>query len=451
MASASASFFDNLAVKITDIPDYQIYGKICGVNGMLLQVKGMGSFVAIGAWCQIIRSKNLAVLDAEVVGFDGDIALMMPFGDVYGIAVGDEVKMRAAEKSIYPCQQWRGRVIDCFANPLDNKGALPKGPQPYLIKNIPPKANSRARVGAKMDMGVKAINLFVPCCKGQRLGIFAGSGVGKSVLLSMFTKYAAADVKVIALIGERGREVNEFIDDYLQEEGMQNAVVIVSTSDEPALARRQAAYVAMAVAEYFRDQEQEVLLMMDSVTRFAMALREIGLAAGEPPTSKGYTPSVFAELPRLLERAGPGPMGFGTITGLFSTLVEGDDHNEPVADTVRSILDGHIVLDREIAASGRFPAVDIMKSVSRMMPNCNTDDENTMISQAKRYYSSYMKMAELITIGAYKHGSDVVLDEAITMYPKIEKLLLQMPNEKTSIQESYILLSELLKSVPSKP
>jgi flagellum-specific ATP synthase len=369
---------------------------------------------------------------------------MMPMGDVYGVSVGNEVVVQPGEINIYPSPSWRGRVIDSFANPIDGKGPLHKGVTPYSIKSPPIKANLRARVGVKMDMGVKAVNLFIPCCKGQRLGIFAGSGVGKSVLLSMFSKYASADIKVIGLIGERGREVNEFIEDYLQEEGLQNAVVVVSTSDEPALARKHAAYMTMTIAEYFRDQGMEVLLMMDSITRFAMALREIGLAAGEPPTNKGYTPSVFAELPRLLERAGPGLNGSGTITGLFSTLVEGDDHNEPIVDHMRSILDGHIRLDRDIAASGRFPAVNILHSISRMAPGCNSAEQNQLLDSAKTLYARYIRMAELIAIGAYRAGSDKVLDEAIRIYPILEQMLKQAPNECVDIENAFKLLEDII-------
>jgi flagellum-specific ATP synthase len=337
-------------------------------------------------------------------------------------------------------------VIDGFANPVDGKGALPQGRVPYAIKAAPPSAIRRARVGAKLDLGVRAINAFTTCCAGQRMGIFAGSGVGKSTLLSMLARNSEADAIVIALIGERGREVKEFIEDDLGEEGLARSVVIAATSDEAPLVRRQAAYVAMTVAEQLRDQGLNVLFLMDSVTRFAMAQREIGLSAGEPPASKGYTPTVFAELPRLLERAGPGEHGTGTITGLFTVLVEGDDHNEPVADAVRGILDGHIVLERAIAERGRFPAINILKSVSRAMPGCNNQDEQKLILRARQPLTIYEDMAELIRLGAYKAGTNPEVDEAVRLYPQLEAFLAQSKDERATLSQGYDALSAILGS-----
>lgn len=435
--------FENLAYKISSLTDYTIEGVVCGVKGLLIEVRGMNAFVSIGSICQII-SRTGALIKAEVVGIREEEALLMPFEDISGIGSGSRVILETSEQVIYPSEGWRGRIINCFGQPIDGKGPLPQGPVPYALKASPPKASERARVREKLDMGVRAVNVFASCCKGQRLGVFSGSGVGKSVMLSMFAKFAAADVKVIGLVGERGREVNEFIEDYLGEEGLRDAVVIVATSDESALARRQAAYITLAVSEYFRDQNKEVLMMMDSVTRFAMALREIGLAAGEPPTSKGYTPSVFAELPKLLERAGPGVVGSGRITGIFSTLVEGDDNNEPIADAVRAILDGHIVLSRQIASRGRFPSVDVLASISRMMPNCNSESENLIVSTARKALADYQEMVELIRIGAYKAGTDAQLDMAIKLYPEIESFLNQGPNERDYLDSSYAKLAKIL-------
>jgi flagellum-specific ATP synthase len=294
------------------------------------------------------------------------------------------------------------------------------------------------------------MDVFTTCCRGQRLGVFAGSGVGKSVLLSMLARNATCDVVVVGLIGERGREVREFIEETLGPEGLARAVVVVATSDEPALKRRQAAYMTLAIAEYLRDQDLEVLCLMDSITRFAMAQREIGLAAGEPPTTKGYTPTVFSELPKLLERAGPGPVRpdgavAGPITGLFTVLVDGDDHNEPIADAVRGILDGHIVMERAIAERGRFPAINVLKSVSRTLPGCQTPLEREVVAKARTSLSAYANMEELIRIGAYRSGADVEVDRAIALNPALETFLSQDKDDFTPMAESFERLEGILE------
>jgi flagellum-specific ATP synthase len=305
------------------------------------------------------------------------------------------------------------------------------------------------RVGAPLDLGVRSLNTFLTCCRGQRMGIFAGSGVGKSVLLSMLARNVDADVSVIGLIGERGREVQEFLQEDLGEEGLARAVVVVATSDEPALMRRQAAYLTMSISEFFRDEGKDVMCMMDSVTRFAMAQREIGLSVGEPPTAKGYTPTVFTELPKLLERAGPGT-DQGSITGIFTVLVDGDDHNEPVADAVRGILDGHIVMQRAIAERGRYPAINILKSVSRTMPRSCDPAFLPTITRARQIMATYSDMEELIRLGAYRAGSSPEVDEAIRLHEPLEAFLRQQKDEVASLGEGYQQLQQILGSLETE-
>jgi flagellum-specific ATP synthase len=354
------------------------------------------------------------------------------------------VTVTSAQSAVEPSDAWLGRIVDAMGDPIDGKGPLMRGGVPYLLKANPLAPSQRARVAGKMDMGVRAINTFLTTCRGQRLGIFAGSGVGKSILMSMLARYSQADVNVIGLVGERGREVQEFIEDDLGEEGLKRSILVVATSSDSALMRRQAAYTTLAIAEYFRDQNKNVLCLMDSVTRFAMAQREIGLSAGEPPTSKGYPPTVFSELPRLLERAGPGLIGSGSITGMFTVLVEGDDTNEPIADAVRGILDGHIVLDREIAQRGRFPAINILKSVSRMLPDANNEFENQLIMVARRFMATYENMAELIRLGAYRRGTDPDVDRAMVFYPQLETFITQREKEASTLSEGYEQLAKVL-------
>jgi len=326
-----------LAEQVDELDSVEVYGRVVGVRGLMVEVAGSLHAMSVGARVTIEAAGRL--IPCEVVGFSGPNALLMPFAALEGVRRGCRAVVSSIAGAVRPSAGWLGRVVNAMGDPIDGKGPLPLGPSPCPIRNPPPPAHARRRVGTPLDLGVRALNTFTTCCRGQRIGIFSGSGVGKSVLLSMLARNVAADVSVIGLVGERGREVQEFLQDDLGESGLARSVVVVSTSDQPALMRRQAAYLTLAIAEYFRDEEQDVLVLMDSVTRFAMAQREIGLSAGEPPTAKGYTPTVFTELPRLLERAGPG-IGEGTITGLFTVLVDGDDHNEPVADAVRGILDG---------------------------------------------------------------------------------------------------------------
>jgi len=433
----------NIISEINRIPGIREYGQVESVLGMLVEVSGVEDVITIGDHCRIHARNDRSIL-CEVIGFRDKLALVMPFGTLEGIGLGCRVEVSSAGSVIYPDNSWLGRAINAFGEPIDGKGPLNKGDTPYRIQNSPPKSHTRQRVGGKIDLGVRVINSFLTVCKGQRMGIFSGSGVGKSTILSMMARHTVADTSVIGLIGERGREAREFIEDDLGTDGMERSVVIVATSDEPPLVRRQAAYLTMTVAEYFRDLNKDVLCLMDSVTRFAMAQREISLSAGEPPATRGYTPTVFAELPRLLERAGPGAEGQGSITGLFTVLVEGDDHNEPIADAVRGILDGHVVLDRAIAERGRFPPVNILRSVSRTMPDCNRPEQNLIIDRAKHLISTYEDMAELIRLGAYKQGTDLQVDEAIHYFPKIEKFLRQTKHENTDLESGYTNLAQIL-------
>lgn len=433
----------NLINEIERIPDHLVFGRVSSVLGMLIEVSGVEGMLSIGDHCRV-EARNGRMVLSEVVGFRDGKARVMPFGTLEGIGLGCRVEIGHGDPVIYPSDAWLGRVINAFGEPIDGKGPLDKGQIPYHVQSNPPPAHNRARVGEKIDLGVRVMNAFLTVCKGQRMGIFAGSGVGKSTMLSMMARHTNADISVIGLIGERGREAKEFIEDDLGEEGMKRSVVVIATSDEAPLVRRQAAYMLMTVCEYFRDKERDVLCLMDSVTRFAMSQREISLSAGEPPATRGYTPTVFSELPRLLERAGPGTPDQGSITGLFTVLVEGDDHNEPISDAVRGILDGHVTLDRSIAERGRFPAVNVLRSISRTMPDCNTDQQNAVIDRAKQLVSVYDDMAELIRLGAYRQGSDPKVDEAIHYIPAIENFLRQSKEESTDLESCYRNLAESL-------
>ena len=440
---------DGLLASIERLSDYQQYGRVAAIQGLLVEVAGVERHLSIGSRVEL-QARGGRQVESEVVGFRQGRALLMPYGALDGVGMGCKAVVGEADPVVYPDASWLGRVVDARGRPLDGGPPLIQGDRPYSLRAAPPQAHLRGRVGGKIDLGIRTLNTFATCCRGQRMGIFAGSGVGKSVMMSMIARYTTADVNIIGLIGERGREVQEFIEDDLGPEGLARSIVVVATSDEPALLRRQAAYMTMTLAEYFRDQEQDVLCLMDSVTRFAMAQREIGLSGGEPPTTKGYPPTVFAELPKLLERAGPGS-GKGTISGLFTVLVEGDDHNEPIADAVRGILDGHIVLERGIAERGRYPAINVLRSISRTMPGCNSDSENGLVQRAKRLLSTYENMAELVRLGAYKRGSDPEVDEAIQYQPMIEQFMNQGRNERASLEDGYLELSRLRAPPRAQP
>ncbi len=444
----------NLIAAVDRLDPLQVSGRVAAVNGLLIEARGGLTRLPVGARAEIERGRGLGALAVEVVGFRETRALLMPFGPVEGVAPGAEIRIRPEGAAVRPSPAWLGRVVNAFGEPIDGRGPLPRGPAAYPLRTPPPPAHARGRVGARLETGVRAIDVFTTVCRGQRMGVFAGSGVGKSVLLSMLAKGAACDAVVVGLIGERGREVREFVEETLGEEGLKRAVVVVATSDEPALTRRQAAYMTLALAEFLRDQDMEVLCLMDSVTRFAMAQREIGLAAGEPPTTKGYTPTCFTELPKLLERAGPGPVRpdgttAGPITGLFTVLVDGDDHNEPIADAVRGILDGHLVMERAIAERGRFPAINVLKSVSRTLPACQTPDERATAGDARRTLSAFSNMEELIRIGAYRTGSDPAVDRAIGLEPGLDAFLSQQKDDFTPMDAAFSTLASLLSAAPA--
>lgn len=418
------------------------HGEVTSVTGGILETSGMGRRFAVGdkCWADTRDGKRIG---CEVVGFRDGRTVLLAFEDVRGVTIGSRVSSRSDSGAARPSVGWLGRVVDAAGRPLDGKGPLPTGPRRALITS-PPPAFVRRRVGRKIDTGVRTLDVFTPLCQGQRIGIFAGSGVGKSTLLSMLARNADADAIVIGLVGERGREVREFLEDDLGPEGLARSVVVVATSDESALMRRDAAWMTMAVAEALRDEGKHVVCMMDSVTRFAMACREIGLAAGEPPATKGYTPSTFTELPRLLERAGPGTEGQGDITGIFTVLVEGGDHDEPVADAVRSILDGHVVLDRAIADRGRFPAIDVLRSVSRMLPECHSAEEQQALTRSRRLLAAYENVAELVRIGAYKAGSDPEVDEAVNLNGALDAFMTQAMSETTASEDAFSMLNDIL-------
>lgn len=408
-----------------EMDPYPLTGRVIRLTGLCIESQGPD--LPVGAVCEIALRDGAGVLRAEVIGLrDGHIVLM-PYGDTRGIAIGCAVTGAGQSPEIAVGPAMLGRVIDAFGAPLDD------GPPVSYSTTRPLRAPSinplrRPRIEQVAETGVRAIDALLTLGRGQRVGIFAGSGVGKSTLLGMIARRATADINVIALIGERGREVKEFIDKHLGEAGLARSVVIVATADMPALVRARAAYAATAIAEYFRDQGKQVMLTMDSVTRFAMAKREIGLAAGEPPTARGYTPSVFAELPELCERCGTVDGG-GAITALYTVLVEGDDFNEPIADILRATLDGHVVLNRKLAHAGHFPAIDVLQSASRLLSDLAKDAELALVRKAVGHLAAYERNREMIDIGAYRAGSSADIDRAIALMPALKRFLQQDANE----------------------
>ena len=420
----------------------QANGKVTNIVGLVIEAQGPVS--RLGTICDIYTKGNSHKISAEVLGFKDNKVLMMPLAEIRGIGPGCPIVARQQRAVIPVGPGLLGRVIDGLGNPIDNKGPIP-AEREYPIYGTPINPLSRKRISKPLDLGIRAINGLLSVGCGQRLGIFAGSGVGKSVLLGMIARKTAADVNVIALIGERGREVNEFIEKELGKEGLERSVIVVATSDHLPLIRMRGAFIATAIAEFFRDQGRHVNLMMDSVTRFAMAQREIGLALGEPPTTKGYTPSVFTLLPKLCERAGTSA-NRGTITGLYTVLVEGDDTNEPIADALRAILDGHINLTRDLATQNHYPAIDVLSSISRVMDDIINPEQRRYANQLKETLAIYRKAEDLINIGAYVDGSNPKIDFAIDMIEKINHYLKQEIDETTPFDESISQLTQLFES-----
>ncbi len=417
----------------------QAQGSVAQVVGLV--VESTGPACRLGAVCDILTRQGGRRLAAEALGFRDNRVLLMPLEEIRGIAPGCRVIARQQRATVRVGRALLGRVVDGLGNPIDDKGPVAAvGEYPLYAQAINPL--QRRRIAEPLDLGVRAVNGLLTIGCGQRMGVFAGSGVGKSVLLGMIARNTAADVNVIALIGERGREVNDFLEKDLGPEGLARSVVVVATSDRLPLIRTRGAFVATAIAEYFRDQGCRVNLMMDSVTRFAMAQREIGLALGEPPTTKGYTPSVFTLLPKLLERAGTGA-GRGSITGLYTVLVEGDDTNEPIADAARSILDGHINLTRELAMQNHYPAIDVLSSISRVMDDVVAADQKRDAGRLKEVLATYRKAEDLINIGAYVAGSNPKIDYAIKMIDRINGYLRQQVDERVPLAESIAQLHAL--------
>lgn len=408
--------------RLADVDTLRQSGQVTRAVGLI--VESTGPPARLGDLCEVQAPGGGAVL-AEVVGFRGDTLLMMALGPTESIAQGSQV-VATGPFALWPSAAWLGRVLDGLGRPLDGR-PLPQGPEPRPVTGSPPSPLQRARIVEPVTLGVRVLDGLLTCGRGQRLGIFAGAGVGKSTLLGMIAHATQADMNVIALIGERGREVREFIERDLGPEGLARSVVVAVTGDEPPLVRLKGAYVATAIAEFFRDRGQQVLLMMDSVTRFAWAQREVGLASGEPPTRNGYTPSVFAALPRLLERAGCSDRG--SITGLYTVLVEGDDLSDPAADAARAILDGHVVLSRDLAGRGHFPAVDVPASVSRLMADLTTPAHQAAARKLRQCLAQYREAEDLINLGAYAAGSNPALDEAIALQPAITAFLRQDTRE----------------------
>ena len=439
--TSSRDLLDSVASRLERVDFLRVNGRVAQVVGLVLESEGPD--VQVGDLCEVRFRRRDTTLRAEVVGFRGDRVLLMPLGDIQDIGPGCDVVALGRTLGVHVGPALLGRVLDGLGRPMDGLGPMVTH-EYYPLHAPPPHPLRRQGIDHPLSVGVRVMDGLLTLGRGQRLGIFAGSGVGKSTLLGMMARYTEADVNVIGLVGERGREVKEFMDRDLGPEGVRRSVVVVATSDQPPLVRLKAALTATAVAEYFRDQGASVLLMMDSVTRVAMAQRDVGLAVGEPPATRGYTPSVFAFLPRLLERAGAGERG--SITGIYNVLVEGDDMNEPVADTVRGILDGHVVLSRSIAARNHYPAVDVLRSVSRVMPAVATPEHIAAAGRVREVLSIYEEAQDLVNIGAYKAGSNPKIDWALANLNAVQTFLRQDVAQHSPFDVTVAQLAKLLPS-----
>ncbi|MFN4220246.1 MAG: flagellar protein export ATPase FliI [bacterium] len=437
--------YKNLIKNVSSKDLVKVYGKVRQVIGLVIESDGPPC--QVGEICHIYPNDYSDPIVAEVVGFKDDKVLLMPIGSTIGVSPGNEVRATGKQLMVKVGPKILGRILDGLGNPIDGKGPI-EYEELYPIYNDPPNPFLRPRIKTPLSIGVRAIDSLLTLGKGQRVGIFAGSGVGKSTTLSMITRFTEADLTVLCLVGERGRELRDFIERDLGEEGLRRSVVVVATSDTPALVRLKAAYVATAIAEYFRDKGKDVILMMDSVTRFAMAQREIGLAIGEPPSTKGYTPSVFALLPKLMERPGTSPTG--SITAIYTVLVEGDDMNEPIADTTRGILDGHIVLSRHLAHMNHYPAIDVLQSVSRLFVEITSPEHQKAAGIIREILSTYKKNEDIITLGMYKKGTDPRIDYAIDKIDAVNSFLKQGVFEPDNLENTIKRMIELVSDYEEK-
>ena len=431
METAINNYARSVKETLTDFYPYRVYGKVNQVVGLVIE--GKGPISSVGDAAMIYPVDNSAPIDAEVVGFKEGKTLLMPLGDLRGVGIGSKILSKKKTVNAVVGQGLLGRVIDGLGNPMDGKGPI-KCTESVPIYRDTINPMTKKRIAEPLDLGIRSMNGLLTCGKGQRMGIFAGSGVGKSVLMGMIARHTKANVNVIGLIGERGREVREFIERDLGD-GINHSVVIVATSDQPPLIRVRGAFLTIAIAEYFRDLGDDVLLLMDSLTRFSMAQREIGLAIGEPPTSKGYTPSVFSHLAKLLERAGNGE-GEGTMTGIYTVLVEGDDLDDPIADSARSILDGHIVLSRKLSDQNHYPPIDVLRSISRLMKDISPREQVEYAGKVIEILSEFERAEDLINIGAYTPGNNQKVDYAVSMIDKVKTFLTQGIDDKVTLEEA---------------